>query len=183
MYLLSWQYPAAGLVSGLGGVSIGTVLGFSAVLLPQLEDEGHLEEGGSKASWIGETTVSIRMSITFGRTAQTLPAASLSNVGLVAACPVVGVLATRLGRRGALMFLCVPSCAGWAAVLLSGGSSEALLYAGRLLQGAGVFSSAMQVYIVEIADSGSRGLLGSLGAVAVSTGIVLVRTYIVQAFF
>ncbi len=43
-------------VSGLGAVSVGTVFGFSAVLLPQLEEEeqeGWGDEEEQK-SWIGE---------------------------------------------------------------------------------------------------------------------------------
>ena len=59
--------------------------------------------------------------------------ASLSTVGQLLACPLVGALATRFGRRGALMALCLPSCAGWAVVGASGGDF-AWLCAGRLLQ-------------------------------------------------
>ena len=48
------QYLAAGVVSGLASLSIGTVLGFSAILIPQLVDEGVLESDKSTyASWIG----------------------------------------------------------------------------------------------------------------------------------
>ena len=52
---LSPQYLAALVVSGLGNVSIGTVVGFSAVLLPQLEDEGIVAAKSDQASWIGES--------------------------------------------------------------------------------------------------------------------------------
>ena len=48
------QYVAAGVVSGLASLSIGTVLGFSAILMPQLVEEGFLDsDKSSYASWIG----------------------------------------------------------------------------------------------------------------------------------
>lgn len=45
---------AAGIVSGVASLSIGTVLGFSAILLPQLEDEGIIQPMSPEASWIGK---------------------------------------------------------------------------------------------------------------------------------
>ena len=51
MYL---QYLAACIVSGVASTSIGTVLGFSAILLPQLDDEGLLNSKSPEASWIGK---------------------------------------------------------------------------------------------------------------------------------
>ena len=48
------QYLAACIVSGLASLSIGTVLGFSAILLPQLEQEGHIDPKSQEASWIGK---------------------------------------------------------------------------------------------------------------------------------
>ena len=48
------QYVAAGIVSGIASLSIGTVLGFSAILIPQLIDEGIIDSDKStEASWIG----------------------------------------------------------------------------------------------------------------------------------
>ena len=44
---------AACIVSGIASLSIGTVLGFSAILLPQLVDENVIEEKSEDASWIG----------------------------------------------------------------------------------------------------------------------------------
>ena len=49
------QYVAAGIVSGIASLSIGTVLGFSAILIPQLIDEGIIDSDKSTdASWIGK---------------------------------------------------------------------------------------------------------------------------------
>ena len=48
------QYLAACIVSGVASTSIGTVLGFSAILLPQLDDEGLVDSKSQEASWIGK---------------------------------------------------------------------------------------------------------------------------------
>ena len=50
-----FQYLAACIVSGVASLSIGTVLGFSAILLPQLESEGHIEAKSQESSWIGKS--------------------------------------------------------------------------------------------------------------------------------
>ena len=44
-------------MSGLASLSIGTVLGFSAILLPQLESEEIIEAKSEEGSWIGKSTV------------------------------------------------------------------------------------------------------------------------------
>ena len=46
---------AASIVSGVASLSIGTVLGFSAILLPQLESEGLVVAKSQEASWIGKS--------------------------------------------------------------------------------------------------------------------------------
>ncbi len=59
-------------MSGLAGLSVGTVLAFSAVLLPQLQQEAEEEKDGGilgkqvegetetgRASWIGESEIQL----------------------------------------------------------------------------------------------------------------------------
>ena len=74
----------------------GTVLGFSAILLPQLRDEMSLTS--DEASWI----------------------AALSNIGQLFGAVMTGILSGKLGRRPTLMILCVPLLAGWVTVGLAG---------------------------------------------------------------
>ena len=159
------QYVSAGVVSGVATVSIGnvaplvgscdcvrcagTVLGFSAILLPQLKEEMLLTS--DEASWI----------------------ASLSNIGQLFGAVATGVLSGKLGRRPTLMILCAPLLAGWATVALAG-RTVWLFYLGRVLQGVGVMSSVTQVYLVEVADTEHRGMFGASGALSVSVGITLV---------
>ena len=51
------QYLSALVVSGMCCLSIGTVLGFSAILLPQLEEEGKFAAKSEEASWIGNVLI------------------------------------------------------------------------------------------------------------------------------
>ena len=130
-------------------VSSGTVLGFSAILLPQLRDEMSLSS--DEASWI----------------------AALSNIGQLFGAVMTGVLSGKFGRRPTLMILCAPLLAGWVTVGLAG-ERVWMFYLGRVLQGVGVMSSVTQVYLVEVADTERRGLFGASGALSVSVGITLV---------
>ena len=97
------------------------MLGFSAILLPQLREEFE-ELSPDEASWI----------------------ASLSNIGQLFGAVATGVLSGKFGRRPTLMMLCLPLLAGWT-VLAMAGHNVWLFYAGRLLQGVGVMSSVTQV--------------------------------------
>ena len=111
------------MVSGLASLTIGTVLGFSAILIPQLVAEGHLSSSGQKeASWI----------------------ASLSNLGALVGSLVTGAVSNALGRRVAIIGLCLPLFAGWLMIGLSEGDFL-WIYVGRVLQGAGIMSSVTQV--------------------------------------
>ena len=99
------------------------MLGFSAILLPQLATEITLTS--DEASWI----------------------ASLSNIGQLFGAIGSGVLASKFGRRPTLMMLCAPLLAGWVTMALSQGKVY-MFYLGRILQGVGVMSSVTQVSAV-----------------------------------
>ena len=47
------QYLAGGFILCTVSMSIGTILGFSAILLPQLEEENLISSKSHQASWIG----------------------------------------------------------------------------------------------------------------------------------
>ena len=118
--------------------NLGTVLGFSAILLPQLKTEISLTD--DEASWI----------------------ASLSNIGQLFGAVATGVLSGKFGRRPTLMILCVPLLAGWSTMFLAG-DKVWMFYLGRVFQGVGVMSSVTQVYLVEIADTERRGCSEPVG--------------------
>ena len=111
------------MVSGVASLSIGTVLGFSAILIPQLVAEGHLTSPKSaQASWI----------------------ASLSNLGQLAGSLATGAVSNAFGRKVAIIGLCAPLFAGWLAIGLSQGDFG-WICVGRVLQGIGIMSSVTQV--------------------------------------
>lgn len=117
-------------------VTIGMVLGFSSILLPQLVEEGHLE---SEKSLVASF------------------AASLCDLGQVFNCGIAGYMIGRFGRRITMLVLCVPLLVGWTMVGFSYGNMV-LICIGRFIQGMGNASSAIQVYLMEIADVSNRGL-------------------------
>ena len=49
-----FQYLTGLFFLSTASLSIGTVLGFSAILLPQLEDETGFSSKSAEASWIGK---------------------------------------------------------------------------------------------------------------------------------
>ncbi len=49
-----WQYVAGGIVLITVSMTLGTMFGFSAILLPQLEDENIMKAKSDEASWVGK---------------------------------------------------------------------------------------------------------------------------------
>ena len=152
--MFCFQYIAGCVVSGLASMSIGTVFGFSAILIPQLVSEGLMTSSkSSEASWV----------------------ASLSNIGQLFGSLMAGYLAGSCGRKRTIIFLCFPLIGGWTVIGISQGDFK-LLCVGRVLQGVGIMSSVSQLYLVEMADAKRRGMMGGSGALSVSAGITLVYT-------
>ena len=113
---------------------LGTVLGFSGILLPQLEQEGHIVSVKTQeASWI----------------------ASLSNIGQLVGSLLMGVFAGAIGRKKTIMLFSLPLLVGWVVMFISNGDTI-LLCLGRIFQGIGTMSSVTQVYLVEVADAQRR---------------------------
>ena len=109
-------------------------MGFSGILLPQLEQEGHiLSVKTQEATWI----------------------ASLSNIGQLIGSLLMGVLAGAIGRKKTIMVFCLPLLLGWVIMFISNGDTI-LLSLGRIFQGIGTMSSVTQVYLVEVADAQRR---------------------------
>ena len=81
--------------------------------------------------------------------------ASLSNIGQLFGSPLIGLVSGLLGRRAAILLLCLPLGMGWLLCGISEGNFF-LLVAGRILQGVGIMSSVAQVYLVEMADKEHR---------------------------
>ena len=152
------QYVAT-LVTTLGSFCLGTVLGWPAPVLPQLEEEGLGEAGLTlqEATW-----------------AAALPSLGGSLVG-----PLAGLLTTLVGRKVTMLLLLLPVTSGW--LLLATTSSLPLLYLSRLLLGcAAAFSTLAPSFIGEVAEVEVRGALASVMQVMTMLGMLF--TYVLGAF-
>ena len=115
------------------------------------------------------------LSAELGMTSPALQGAAVSLL-LAGACVgsfLGGSLADSLGRCAALRLASIPLCLG--ALACGMASSPTLLFAGRLVTGAGlgVSSSIVPLYISEISPIAHRGLLGCANQVSICSGILL----------
>ncbi|XP_069699277.1 facilitated trehalose transporter Tret1-like [Periplaneta americana] len=131
--------------------SSGMTAGYSAVLLPQLQERNStLTVTEDEASWIASTAV---LSMALG-------------------CVLSGPLMDRYGRRLAHQLSCLPFALGW--LLLAGSTSLPMLYAGRFLTGlcVGLISPLSTIYIAETAGPKARGPLLAVVSFCVALGIL-----------
>ena len=88
-------------------------------------------------------------------------AAGMLSIGSLVGCLLAGVCMERLGRRVTLLVVTSAAyTAGFLAILLA--PSAAVIYLGRFLSGLGLglVLSTATIYIVEIASTDMRGVLG-----------------------
>ena len=121
---------AALVIGGLGGVSVGAVLGFSAILLPKLGPEVTLTE----KSWIGRYINERLIEYFYPDFILILPViASLPNLSQLVGALVAGYAANKIGRKRALLLFCLPLISGWLTIIFSTGNSLIIMI-GRLLK-------------------------------------------------
>lgn len=144
------------LVSGaafLLAAGAGMPIGYSAVLLPQLQaNNSSIPTDDDLGSWIA----SVHSAAT--------PVGSFAS----------GLMMDKWGRRRVLQICVLPLTLGW--VLIAVAQSHVLILAGRILAGLAVGLSAApgQVFLGEVAEPRMRGLLSSIPYVSYSTGILMV---------
>lgn len=152
------KYVAGGVVLATVSVGVGTVLGFSAILLPQLENEGLMRAKSDEGSWIGRKLYFPHTFYCYLTPYSLKPCAilaSLINIGQVVGSVVTGILAGMLGRKVAIVGASLILVVAWGLIGFSNGVYLYLVI-GRLLQGFAILSSLMQVYLVEISDAQRR---------------------------
>lgn len=143
----------ASFLANLGTINTGMAFGFSAVALPQLQNENStLFISEDQASWI----------------------ASLSSAGTPIGCILSGYLMDLIGRRLTLILTEIPLILGW--ILISTSVNIPMMYIGRLLVGfgSGMVGAPARVYTCEVSQPHLRGMLGALASVGVSTGVLIV---------
>ncbi|XP_065222662.1 facilitated trehalose transporter Tret1-like [Planococcus citri] len=156
LLLSSWRnysilkQVSASLIGLLLHLSIGICQGFSAVLIPQLQNSNsELQINSEDASWI-------------------------ASVG-VAAMPIfavlVGILMEAIGRKRSIQISFLPLTVGWAIIALA--PSVVMICIGRFITGCAIaMDSAVVIYIAEINVPKIRATLLSLVGPTVLIGIL-----------
>ena len=92
----------------LGQLSIGLGLGYSSVLIPQLQrDQSKIAVGVSEISWV----------------------VSLVSMGQMGGAIIGAWLGSAVGRKGTVLLSAVPTVTGWCIIAIS--QNIPMLYAGR----------------------------------------------------
>ncbi|KAL1375367.1 hypothetical protein pipiens_004681 [Culex pipiens pipiens] len=136
------------ITSAAGGMTVG----FSAILLPQLQKpDSPIQIDSEQSSWI----------------------ASMAPLLMTAGCLVDGLLMERFDRKVTQLVLNVTFAAGFC--LLSMASSYELILAGRFMTGfaSGLVGQLTSVYIAETSDPKYRGILSAGFSFAVSFGVLI----------
>ncbi|XP_066146024.1 facilitated trehalose transporter Tret1-2 homolog [Euwallacea fornicatus] len=133
-------------------ISLGLAEGYSAILLPQLEEDQTWEISLELSSWI----------------------ASIATLPMSAGCVVGGFLMEMIGRKMLHLLTCIPCLVGWLLIAFSGNSIE-LLLAGRFLTGmcVGILSPVVLIYVAETSDPSFRGFLLPGVSFALNLGIAI----------
>ncbi|CAG9770293.1 unnamed protein product [Ceutorhynchus assimilis] len=141
-------------------VVVGMTLGYSAVLLPQLQAHTNVAITINKeeASWV----------------------ASLAVIPMAAGALIGGVLIQKYGRKMTHIIICFPYCAGW--ILMYFSFNLQMLLTGRFLTGlcSGIITPATGVYIGETTDPKNRGML--LGGIPLSVSVGLLGSHLLGTF-
>ncbi|XP_077570839.1 solute carrier family 2, facilitated glucose transporter member 8 isoform X2 [Stigmatopora nigra] len=142
----------ATLVSVLGPLSFGFVLGYSSPAIPELagSTDPRLRLDNVQASWFG----------------------SVVTLGAAAGGLLTGCIVDRAGRKLTLMFCSLPFVFGFTIIIAA--QDVWMLYAGRVLTGlaSGGTSLVVPLYISEMAHERVRGTLGSCVQLMVVLGII-----------
>ncbi|KAL9700101.1 hypothetical protein quinque_003542 [Culex quinquefasciatus] len=136
------------ITSAAGGMTVG----FSAILLPQLQKpDSPIQIDSEQSSWI----------------------ASMAPLLMAAGCLVGGLMMERFGRKVTQLVLNVTFAAGFC--LLSMASSYETILAGRFMTGfaSGLVGQLTSVYIAETSDPKYRGILSAGFSFAVSFGVLI----------
>jgi len=144
------------LAANFGSLSLGLGLGYSAVLLPQINQDNlpdayqpftvNMEEG----SWI----------------------AGVFGLGAVCGGLVSALLGSKYGRKMTLIFLSVPDIVGW--ILVASSQNLWMMLIGRFLTGVAMagYASTIQIFVSEISQPKHRGWLAGLSLPITATGVL-----------
>nr|XP_021201849.1 facilitated trehalose transporter Tret1-2 homolog [Bombyx mori] len=145
-----WKQSLAASAPILLGFAAGSTFGFSAILLPQLREQGGpIPADEETASWI----------------------ASIATLPVAPACLISGWIFERFGRRPALFITCAPFLLGWALIIKA--NNLTLMLCGRFFTGmcTGLIGPLASVYIGETTEPKYRGLFLAAISLAMASGM------------
>uniref|UniRef100_A0A1B6DNR0 Major facilitator superfamily (MFS) profile domain-containing protein n=2 Tax=Clastoptera arizonana TaxID=38151 RepID=A0A1B6DNR0_9HEMI len=146
---------AATVATHINSVSIGMCQGYSAILLPQLEEAtSPIQANTDEGSWI----------------------ASLGVITNPLGAILSGILMEWLGRKRAVQLVSIPFFVGWLMIAFS--QNLLILCIGRAITGMAIgMGAACYVYVAEISLPEHRGFLSAFGPIFVSFGVLLVYCF------
>ncbi|XP_050310479.1 facilitated trehalose transporter Tret1-2 homolog [Anthonomus grandis grandis] len=133
-------------------ISLGLAEGYSAILLPQLENDPAWNVDTNMASWI----------------------ASIATLPMSIGCVLGGWLMETIGRKLLHLATCLPNIIGWLLIAFCENNMELLLL-GRFITGmcVGVLSPVLIIYVAETSDPVFRGFLLPSVSLALNFGIAI----------
>lgn len=148
----------------VGAICAGTVLAWTApalsqILIPETENATlRAKETGAPGFTIDEKEGAM--------------VGSMLTIGALVAALPVGYIADKIGRRKTILMLSAPFVLNWILIIFS--TNVAMVIAGRFFAGVGLGGVCVVVpmYIGEIADASSRGVLGSFFNLFLGVGML-----------
>ncbi|XP_015597133.1 facilitated trehalose transporter Tret1 [Cephus cinctus] len=166
-----WQYLAT-CSACLMAFAVGTALAWTSPVLPQFAPTNSTSNTtlNTTSNTASNATSDSRLIISEEEGSWI---SSLLAIGAIIGAIPAGSLADKLGRKKGILSLSVPFFVSWIMIILA--SSVWLFYVARLIVGIAVGAACVVVptYVSEIAETSSRGTLGSLFQLFITIGIVL----------
>nr|KAF7404091.1 hypothetical protein H0235_014785 [Vespula pensylvanica] len=142
-----------GLVCNLLIIDSGLQEGWSTPIIPKFtSQEDPLRVNSDQIAWI----------------------VNLMYVGVGLGSTMPFFLMNRIGRKKTLLLAAVPKIISW--VLIGTATDQATIFCGRILAGigCGISYSVLPIYFGEISSKRTRGLLGTMMAVNLNVGVLLI---------
>lgn len=146
----------AALIVCLGGVGVGTCVGYPSPAVPDINAHPNpFFVNSDEQSWIG----------------------GIVCLGSMVGAAISGLLMDALGRKLALMVTSVPFTIGWIIIVAS--PNIGVFYFGRFVSGfsKGIALGIVPVYISEIAPAEIRGLLGAFNEMSCLFGMLYAYSF------
>lgn len=162
-------------------ISAGMVIGYSAILLPEIQrTNSRIQITSEQASWIGMLEYSLNCLVFFSRKYLSNFSASIATPPMAFGCLFGGILMDRFGRKIAHLMLNVLFVVSWCIVSMS--TTVTWLLFGRFACGfcVGLLSPPGTTYLSEISDPKYRGFFLASITFAVSLGVML--THVLAIF-